>query len=115
MADNRHDAPNLGHDFILFDDSTRPHFLKNRRGDYLDHDEDEIMDSIEIDDATERKGEPTPHLQRPPPPRAKKLLTPNFSDGEETTTFFEPLDMVGQRQRKSRNDLRCNEEWTSLF
>ena len=115
MADNRHDGSNAGHDFILFDDSTRPHFSKNPRGDCLEHDVDEIMDSIEIGDATERRGEPTPHLQRPPPPRPKQLLTPNFTDDEEMTTFFEPLDMVGHRQRKSRNDLRCNEEWTSLF
>ena len=114
MVYQRYDAPNLGHDFILFDDSTRLHFAKNRRGRGLYHDDNEMMDSIGIDDATEKKSELTPHLQRSPPPRPRKFLTPDFSDDEETATFFEPLDMVEERQRKSRNGLRRNEERWSL-
>lgn len=106
---NKHcDAPNLGHDFILFDDSTKPRFSKNRRGDCLYHDDD-------IDYATEKQSQLTPHLQRSPPPRPRRLLTPDFSNDEEPTNFFEPLDTVEHRRRQSRIDLRCKEEWTPLF
>lgn len=110
IASNQcHRVYNLGKDFTLYDEDPSRHMCSvNPARKSATEDEDEIMESIEIDNTTDLRKDTTPHLRLPPPPpRPRRLSTPDFSDNEKTTNFFESLEILGERHRRGHVNEDC--------